>query len=210
MRFVAHGDGVERRLTFFPQGPDALRQLSEASSDGGSTWSIEYDLRYRRLAERQAGRRGGRVAGSRPPADGRAPALGSGGRAARPRRGPRQQPDPRADLGWRQARVVEEQLLVARRVVPRERQRLDRDAQRARRIASSVAVRRTSSIRTTRCVPAAAGRADTTVPSSRGSAASSAACRSAWWARSRDEMALEVALGEEQRQRPLLQRARPR
>ena len=51
MRFVAHGDGVERRLTFFPQGPDALRQLSEASSDGGGTWSIEYDLRYRRLAE---------------------------------------------------------------------------------------------------------------------------------------------------------------
>ena len=51
MRFVAHGDGVERRLAFFPQGPDALRQLSEASSDGGATWSIEYDLRYRRLAE---------------------------------------------------------------------------------------------------------------------------------------------------------------
>ena len=51
MRFVAHGDGVERRLTFFPQGPDALRQLSEASGDGGMTWSSEYDLRYRRLAE---------------------------------------------------------------------------------------------------------------------------------------------------------------
>ena len=31
MRFVAHGDGVERRLAFFLQGPDALRQLSEAS-----------------------------------------------------------------------------------------------------------------------------------------------------------------------------------
>ncbi len=51
MRFVAHRDGVERRLTFFHQGPDALRQLSEQSEDGGATWSVEYDLRYRRLPE---------------------------------------------------------------------------------------------------------------------------------------------------------------
>ena len=51
MRFVAHRDGVERRLTFFDQGPDALRQLSEQSEDGGATWSVEYDLRYRRLPE---------------------------------------------------------------------------------------------------------------------------------------------------------------
>ena len=51
MRFVAHGDGTERRLRFFPQGRDALRQLSEASTDGGATWSVEYDLRYRRLVE---------------------------------------------------------------------------------------------------------------------------------------------------------------
>jgi tetratricopeptide (TPR) repeat protein len=49
MRFVAHRDGVERRLTFFHLGSDALRQLSEQSEDGGVTWSIEYDLRYRRL-----------------------------------------------------------------------------------------------------------------------------------------------------------------
>ncbi len=54
MQFVAHGEGIERRLTFFHQGPDALRQLSEASSDGGATWSIEYDLRYRRMAEPRA------------------------------------------------------------------------------------------------------------------------------------------------------------
>jgi hypothetical protein len=51
MRFVAHSGGVERRLTFFDEGPDALRQLAEASEDGGATWSVEYDLRYRRLAE---------------------------------------------------------------------------------------------------------------------------------------------------------------
>lgn len=48
MRFVAHGDGVERRLSFFPEGLDALRQLSEMSTDGGVTWAVEYDLRYRR------------------------------------------------------------------------------------------------------------------------------------------------------------------
>ena len=41
MRFVAHRDGVERRLTFFHQGPDALRQLSEQSEDGGATWSVQ-------------------------------------------------------------------------------------------------------------------------------------------------------------------------
>jgi tetratricopeptide (TPR) repeat protein len=54
MRFVAHRDGVDRRLTFFHQGPDALRQLSEQSEDGGATWSVEYDLRYRRLGEPRA------------------------------------------------------------------------------------------------------------------------------------------------------------
>jgi YD repeat-containing protein len=50
MRFSAHRDGVDRRLTFFHEGPDALRQLSEQSDDGGATWSVEYDLRYRRIA----------------------------------------------------------------------------------------------------------------------------------------------------------------
>lgn len=51
MRFVARSDGIDRRLTFFDHGPDALRQLSEQSADGGATWSVEYDLRYHRLAE---------------------------------------------------------------------------------------------------------------------------------------------------------------
>jgi hypothetical protein len=48
MRFVAHDDGVERRLAFLSEGPDALRQLAEVSVDAGATWSVEYDLRYRR------------------------------------------------------------------------------------------------------------------------------------------------------------------
>jgi hypothetical protein len=42
-------DGSRRRLTFFDHGPDAFRQLSEASSDDGITWTVEYDFRYRRL-----------------------------------------------------------------------------------------------------------------------------------------------------------------
>jgi hypothetical protein len=51
MRFRADTGGVLRRLTFFDQGPNTLRQLSEGSEDGGATWSIEYDLRDRRLAD---------------------------------------------------------------------------------------------------------------------------------------------------------------
>ncbi|HET7472279.1 MAG TPA: tetratricopeptide repeat protein [Candidatus Limnocylindrales bacterium] len=42
-------DGSWRRLTFFDEGPDAFRQLSEGSDDEGASWSIEYDFRYRRL-----------------------------------------------------------------------------------------------------------------------------------------------------------------
>ena len=99
MRFVAHGEGVERRLAFFPQGPDALRQLSEAS-----------ERRRRDVVDRvrpalpapgrdQTGRhRAGRRARGRR-LTGRAVAgRGSGGRATRPRRGPGEEPDARADL----------------------------------------------------------------------------------------------------------------
>jgi hypothetical protein len=43
-------DGTRRRLTFEDRGPDAFRQLSERSDDG-RTWSVEYDFRYRRLAD---------------------------------------------------------------------------------------------------------------------------------------------------------------
>jgi hypothetical protein len=42
-------DGSWRRLTFFDEGPDAFRQLSEHSDDDGATWSVEYDFRYRRI-----------------------------------------------------------------------------------------------------------------------------------------------------------------
>ena len=36
------------RMTFFPKGPDQVRQLGEKSTDGGATWTIEYDLLYKR------------------------------------------------------------------------------------------------------------------------------------------------------------------
>jgi len=36
------------RMTFFPKGPDQVRQFGEKSADGGSTWTVEYDLLYER------------------------------------------------------------------------------------------------------------------------------------------------------------------
>lgn len=36
------------RLTFFDLGPDRVRQLGDVSKDNGQTWSIQYDLEYRR------------------------------------------------------------------------------------------------------------------------------------------------------------------
>jgi len=47
---VDHAGG-RRRLTFEDRGPDAFRQLSERSDDGGATWSVEYDFHYRRLPD---------------------------------------------------------------------------------------------------------------------------------------------------------------
>lgn len=41
-------DGGRRTLTFTEEGPDAFRQVSERSSDDGTTWQVEYDFRYRR------------------------------------------------------------------------------------------------------------------------------------------------------------------
>lgn len=40
------GTTLQRRLTFFNQGPDRVRQFSERTTDGGKTWSVEYDLTY--------------------------------------------------------------------------------------------------------------------------------------------------------------------
>jgi tetratricopeptide (TPR) repeat protein len=36
------------RMTFFNQGSDQVRQLGEQSTDGGKTWTVSYDLTYRR------------------------------------------------------------------------------------------------------------------------------------------------------------------
>ncbi len=36
------------KLTFFDLGPNKVRQLGEISNDNGQTWSIQYDLEYRR------------------------------------------------------------------------------------------------------------------------------------------------------------------
>ena len=36
------------RLTFFPVSANEVRQLGEASADGGKTWKTQYDLYYHR------------------------------------------------------------------------------------------------------------------------------------------------------------------
>lgn len=41
---------VHTRLRFFNQGPDTVRQFSEATTDGGKTWTVNYDLIYTRRA----------------------------------------------------------------------------------------------------------------------------------------------------------------
>jgi len=42
------GKKVPARMTFFQNGPDQVRQLGEKSTDGGATWTVEYDLLYQR------------------------------------------------------------------------------------------------------------------------------------------------------------------
>lgn len=37
---------VEQKLTFFPVAKDTVRQLFEASSDGGKTWTVTFDGKY--------------------------------------------------------------------------------------------------------------------------------------------------------------------
>ena len=51
MRFAgwtrdAKGNRVEQKLTFFAIAPDTVRQLFEASTDGGKTWASTFDGRY--------------------------------------------------------------------------------------------------------------------------------------------------------------------
>ena len=42
----AKGNRVEQKLTFFAIAPDTVRQLFEASTDGGKTWTPSFDGRY--------------------------------------------------------------------------------------------------------------------------------------------------------------------
>lgn len=53
MRFTfqsndAQGNQIEGKFTFFNEGPDQVRQLNETSTDGGKTWTINYDFTYKR------------------------------------------------------------------------------------------------------------------------------------------------------------------
>jgi uncharacterized protein (TIGR02246 family) len=43
------------KMTFFDQGPDQVRQLGEQSTDGGETWTVAYDLTYRRRVPASGG-----------------------------------------------------------------------------------------------------------------------------------------------------------
>ena len=48
VRFPGMAQPARVKMTFFNQGKDQVRQLIEASSDGGRTFSTLYDLTYRR------------------------------------------------------------------------------------------------------------------------------------------------------------------
>jgi hypothetical protein len=43
-----NGQKLKRHLQFIPQGPDRVRQFSQGSTDGGKTWTTEYDFTYNR------------------------------------------------------------------------------------------------------------------------------------------------------------------
>jgi tetratricopeptide (TPR) repeat protein len=43
-----NGAPMKRRLQFFNQGPEKVRQFSQHSADGGKTWQVEYDFTYLR------------------------------------------------------------------------------------------------------------------------------------------------------------------
>jgi tetratricopeptide (TPR) repeat protein len=50
----ATGPALKRHLQFIPMGTDKVRQLSQGSTDGGKTWSVEYDFTYVRKGSREA------------------------------------------------------------------------------------------------------------------------------------------------------------
>ena len=45
----AQGNKLKGRFSFFNQGPDQVRQLSETSADQGKTWVSVYDFTYKRI-----------------------------------------------------------------------------------------------------------------------------------------------------------------
>jgi len=44
------GTRLKRHLQFFSLDKDTMRQFSQGSTDGGKSWSVEYDLTYHRRA----------------------------------------------------------------------------------------------------------------------------------------------------------------
>jgi hypothetical protein len=42
------GKTTLRRMTFYRVGADQVRQHGESSTDAGKTWSVDYDLLYKR------------------------------------------------------------------------------------------------------------------------------------------------------------------
>jgi hypothetical protein len=48
---IPQGDGktLTRRLRFYNLGGDRVRQFSQGSTDGGRTWTVEYDFTYQRV-----------------------------------------------------------------------------------------------------------------------------------------------------------------
>lgn len=42
------GTKLKRHLQFIKNGPDQVRQFSQGSTDGGKTWTVEYDFTYNR------------------------------------------------------------------------------------------------------------------------------------------------------------------
>jgi len=50
LQYTPGKERVPTRLTFFKLGADKVRQFSEQSSDGGKTWTVNYDLIYLRRA----------------------------------------------------------------------------------------------------------------------------------------------------------------
>ena len=49
------GQKMRRHLQFFNLSPDKVRQFSRKSMDGGKTWTVEYDLTYKRHAAASSG-----------------------------------------------------------------------------------------------------------------------------------------------------------